>query len=452
MSLDRRALPNYFPEDGAIFMANPLTREECFERKLFGLPANFEDFVLRIKIGMLLFLFDFKSRKLYGVFEASSKGGFNLVPDAFKSSNSKFPAQVHFNILWQCSPLQEDAFHDAIIENYFAPYKFNLGLSTEQVNRLLVLFRRTKLQIQRTHMSEGYHQRPNKIVTPLDEIKVAQTECGQGRDICNPTMMKTLPKSTPKKLASVVVCDPKLTPDLDCSIKFPSLEPAESEDQDEEKNHMSRNSRASVFYSENSEARLSVFKRLSGWSTVIEEKSGRMNARTEHLGQNTKFENIREKASVNTSVVSGLGNDVKMGAKNEQSEKLSGTNVMICKDSKRKGTFLADKQQKRKCLLKTKTCDKLSDVSNLSQGSSKTETSVIVTGDAVVVTGPCLTKPFICGGGEEHVDDKLQNPIQLETSCDQDPVEMLLAQYKDYLRRSRMEDQTDINGARTCVT
>ncbi|KAH9616777.1 hypothetical protein KSS87_005294 [Heliosperma pusillum] len=502
---DRKALPSYFPKDGAIFMANKLTREECLRRKLFGLPSNFTDFVLRIKVGMLLFLYDYQKRKLYGVFEASSNGGLNLVPDAYKSSNLKFPAQVRFTVLWQCAPLQEDAFRDAIKENYFTPYKFNFGLSREQVNRLLSLFERTKLKIQQSHMSPEYHQSTIKIMTPFDEShpwsarkfkpsqevntsnnipkkKLAQTHCGQGPDKCNLTTMKTLPKSMPKKLASIVVCDPKPTPDLDCSITFPSLEPGEIEDpllhepvlnlavcspgldelidgnigyqiyeHHDEKNQLSGNSRASILYSDNTEERLSVFKRLSGWSKVIGEKNGRVNAQTEHLGQNTNFENIRLKTSINTHVISGLGNDVKMAAKNEQPEKLLGTNEKICKDSKRKDTLLADKQPKRICLRKTKACDELSDVSNLSQGNCKTETSVTVTGDAVVTTDPSLRKPFICGGGEDSVDEKLHQSIQLKASCDQDPVEMLLARYKDYLSRSRMEDQTNRNGAQTYV-
>lgn len=54
------------PKYGAIFMSNRSTIEECFERKLFGLPASLTNFVRGVKVGMLLFLFEYEKRKLYG--------------------------------------------------------------------------------------------------------------------------------------------------------------------------------------------------------------------------------------------------------------------------------------------------------------------------------------------------------------------------------------------------
>lgn len=83
------------PEYGAIFMSNSRTRTECFERKTFGLPAWFGNFVLQIKSGMILFLFDYEKRVLHGVFRAVSDGAMNIVPHAYSSSSGQqFPAQV----------------------------------------------------------------------------------------------------------------------------------------------------------------------------------------------------------------------------------------------------------------------------------------------------------------------------------------------------------------------
>ena len=82
------------PEAGAIFMSNCATLEECFERKLFGLPSSYADFVGEVKAGMILFLFEYENRKLYGVFVASSDGEMNIVPDAYSFTGKKFPAQV----------------------------------------------------------------------------------------------------------------------------------------------------------------------------------------------------------------------------------------------------------------------------------------------------------------------------------------------------------------------
>ncbi|GAB2276396.1 hypothetical protein Dimus_011124 [Dionaea muscipula] len=129
-----------FPHYGAIFMANTSTRKECFQRKIFGLPTALANFVMNIKTGMILFLFDYQERKLYGVFEACSDGRMNIVSSAYKSSGKQFPAQVQFRIIWRCFPIPEIVFHDAIKENYYAPYKFHFGLSKHQVRKLLFLF------------------------------------------------------------------------------------------------------------------------------------------------------------------------------------------------------------------------------------------------------------------------------------------------------------------------
>ncbi|XP_028062734.1 B2 protein-like [Camellia sinensis] len=121
------------PDVGAIFMSNRTTIEECFKRKLFGLPHAFLNFVKEVKAGMVLFLFEFKQRKLYGVFQAVTDGSMNIVPNAYRSTGKSFPAQVQFSVLWICRPLYEHDFCDAIQDNYYATTKFNFGLSNDQV-------------------------------------------------------------------------------------------------------------------------------------------------------------------------------------------------------------------------------------------------------------------------------------------------------------------------------
>jgi len=80
--------------EGAILMSNQATKQECLQRKLFGLPSSKAWFVMGIKAGMLLFLFEHEERKLYGVFEATSDGAMNIEPNAFISLGNSFPAQV----------------------------------------------------------------------------------------------------------------------------------------------------------------------------------------------------------------------------------------------------------------------------------------------------------------------------------------------------------------------
>ncbi|XP_058194325.1 B2 protein-like isoform X2 [Rhododendron vialii] len=121
------------PEFGAIFMSNRSTIKECFERKLFGLPHAFAEFVKEVKAGMILFLFEYQQKKLYGVFGAVSDGRMDIVPHAYHSTGKKFRAQVSFTVIWNCCPLSEPDFCDAIRENYFTEQKFNIGLSKYQV-------------------------------------------------------------------------------------------------------------------------------------------------------------------------------------------------------------------------------------------------------------------------------------------------------------------------------
>lgn len=90
----RKEVSGHFPESGAIFMSNRRTFKECLEKRLLGLPGPFSSFVRSVKAGMILFLFEFEERKLYGVFKAISDGGMNIVPHAYISSGKKFPAQV----------------------------------------------------------------------------------------------------------------------------------------------------------------------------------------------------------------------------------------------------------------------------------------------------------------------------------------------------------------------
>ncbi|KAJ0703982.1 putative development/cell death domain-containing protein [Helianthus annuus] len=129
------------PERGAIFMSNINTHKECLERKLFGLPSGMSKFVLHVKEGMTLFLFEFERRLLYGVFRATCDGDINIDPKAFRSSGKQFPAQVRFTTVWECSPLAESEFKDVIRDNYFSGKKFNFGLDEKQVRKLMKLFR-----------------------------------------------------------------------------------------------------------------------------------------------------------------------------------------------------------------------------------------------------------------------------------------------------------------------
>jgi hypothetical protein len=79
---------------GAVFLCNHLTRKECFDKKIFGLPRFCADFVEKVKVGTTLFLYDVDQCKLHGVFEATSDGAVNIIPDAYVTSGKGYPSQA----------------------------------------------------------------------------------------------------------------------------------------------------------------------------------------------------------------------------------------------------------------------------------------------------------------------------------------------------------------------
>jgi len=76
---------------GAVFLCNQLTRKECFNKKIFGLSPYCADFVEKVKAGTTLFLYDVEQCKLHGVFEATSDGAVNIIPDAY---GRRYPSQA----------------------------------------------------------------------------------------------------------------------------------------------------------------------------------------------------------------------------------------------------------------------------------------------------------------------------------------------------------------------
>ncbi|KQK19373.1 uncharacterized protein LOC100837338 isoform X2 [Brachypodium distachyon] len=156
--------------DGAIFLCNCLTRKECFERKLFGLSSLCADFVQQVKAGATLFLYDVEQRKLHGVFEATSDGAMNIIPDAYISSGSQFPSQIRFKRIWFCKPLMQSEFQDVLHDNYFSWTKFSYGLSHQQVVNLLHLFSsRNRLQPRQNPRSQDEPPRESEFSSVINQ-------------------------------------------------------------------------------------------------------------------------------------------------------------------------------------------------------------------------------------------------------------------------------------------
>ncbi|TXG74087.1 hypothetical protein EZV62_002666 [Acer yangbiense] len=123
---------------GMIFMCSSKTKKDCYHYKVLGLPASKRDMVLKICVGMKLFLFDIDSKLMYGIYKAAGPGGYNIEPKAFKSA---YPSQVRFTVQEDCAPLAEKEFKKIIEDNYYNKNQFHCELTSKQVKDLCKLFR-----------------------------------------------------------------------------------------------------------------------------------------------------------------------------------------------------------------------------------------------------------------------------------------------------------------------
>ncbi|XP_057802488.1 B2 protein-like isoform X2 [Salvia miltiorrhiza] len=141
------ALPRNETIGGYIFVCNNDTMAENLKRQLFGLPPRYRDSVRAITPGLPLFLYNYSTHQLHGVFEAASFGGTNIDPTAWEDKKnqgeSRFPAQVRVVTRKICEPLEEDSFRP-ILHHYDGP-KFRLELNIPEALSLLDIFADTNV-------------------------------------------------------------------------------------------------------------------------------------------------------------------------------------------------------------------------------------------------------------------------------------------------------------------
>ncbi|CAN7044805.1 hypothetical protein IGI04_008089 [Brassica rapa subsp. trilocularis] len=126
---------------GYIFVCNNDTMEEDLKRHLFGLPPRYRDSVRAITPGLPLFLYNYTTHQLHGIFEATTFGGTNIDAMAWEDKKckgeSRFPAQVRIRVRKICKALEEDSFRP-VLHHYDGP-KFRLELSVPETLDLLDL-------------------------------------------------------------------------------------------------------------------------------------------------------------------------------------------------------------------------------------------------------------------------------------------------------------------------
>ena len=142
------------PAAGVIFGCTNATFEECFQRKVVGLPRKYIPLVQSIvPMRTLLFVFNYSDRQLHGVYLAASPGGENLIPAAFAEAarvvpaaftdarldaspaESPFPAQCMFEVVEETAPCPEAEFKHVL--EYTVRQRFKFKLSAWQTRDLV---------------------------------------------------------------------------------------------------------------------------------------------------------------------------------------------------------------------------------------------------------------------------------------------------------------------------
>ncbi|KAK8814187.1 hypothetical protein WA158_008049 [Blastocystis sp. Blastoise] len=149
----------YSPYNGYIFGAKNYTFKECLDRMLFGLPNHhiktIQQYVIHNQTR--IFLFNFSSRELYGVFIADSEPGLFLEPDAWTKpwdnnqssyvrnhiipEKSPFGAQVRVRFIKKYEkPIQEEDIKHIL--EYPNPAKniFLNQLTNQQTKKIIAIF------------------------------------------------------------------------------------------------------------------------------------------------------------------------------------------------------------------------------------------------------------------------------------------------------------------------
>ncbi|KAL3680512.1 hypothetical protein R1sor_023468 [Riccia sorocarpa] len=219
--------------DSVIFGCSSYTFDECINRSLFGLPGPHFSYVKEIRPGMPLFLFNYSSRQLFGLFLAVTHGEQNIEPFAWSEGNSlsktRFPAQVRVCLrkdFEQAIALEEHEFRPIIDENYYSSRKFCFDLNGPQTYHLMKKFEaaRDSLKLIRDALGasasssceHGWKSTPKNYLNPeASEYmrSVRKREEMKGLELAG--------GEEPRRLRSVVVAASERVPRSDGRLFYP---------------------------------------------------------------------------------------------------------------------------------------------------------------------------------------------------------------------------------------
>ncbi len=141
-------------ENGYVFGCNATTYNECMERMLFG-NAQAQWFKVRdIKVGRTaLFLFNYTTRRLQGLFVAAQAPAINIEPSAWanmrrrhgsgggrgEDANSPYPAQVRVREVAKLVSLDEAEYRNVLSQTSLSERNFSVELTASQAKELIRL-------------------------------------------------------------------------------------------------------------------------------------------------------------------------------------------------------------------------------------------------------------------------------------------------------------------------
>lgn len=130
-----------------IFLCSEVTQGECFERNLFGGGEKYEARVRGVKKGDKLFLYNYNTKKLHGLFEATSELKRNIVPFAWKVDTARdYPWQIRVRRIEECEPLSREDIGNTLKFDVFSRPSARLSLETvETLEKLFKAKKRVKI-------------------------------------------------------------------------------------------------------------------------------------------------------------------------------------------------------------------------------------------------------------------------------------------------------------------
>jgi len=121
---------------GYIFRCNEKTRQEVFDRKLFGEEMMYLPLVKMIQTDDLLFLYDLSTYEFSGPYKPVGAGAERIEPGAWKAG---FPAQIRFEITGETKTIPFRLI-EKVIKKYHKGMYPDMELDEVQTNKILKIF------------------------------------------------------------------------------------------------------------------------------------------------------------------------------------------------------------------------------------------------------------------------------------------------------------------------